>query len=158
LHPQGPSRMFSLYSLRVHVTLDKNVQYALEHALMTYMNRCRILHMGVSGTCNAPYHISYYKPSFIRVPDDCSAAVASLYESCLQDDPKLRPSASEVSLALEREFCLARPHDDPAQTPEPSTFGTGAPSSPATQSMETSGPVTPIGFQVSEPCIGGAPS
>ncbi len=49
-----------------------------------------------------------------RVPEECSREVASLYESCLQDDPKLRPSAADVVAALERDLCVERSESDPA--------------------------------------------
>jgi hypothetical protein len=40
----------------------------------------------------------------VRVPEDCSAAVASLYKSCLEDNPELRPTASEIFNKLEQEY------------------------------------------------------
>jgi hypothetical protein len=57
---------------------------------------------------------------FSRVGEECSAAVASLYESCLQDDPKLRPTASQIVAILEEESPVtdaAQPAWDPTVNP-----------------------------------------
>jgi hypothetical protein len=40
---------------------------------------------------------------FHRVGKECSAAAALLYQACLQHDPKLRPSASEIVSLLEKD-------------------------------------------------------
>ncbi len=37
------------------------------------------------------------------MPEDCSAAVAALYESCVVEDPTLRPSASDIVSTLEQQ-------------------------------------------------------
>jgi hypothetical protein len=39
-----------------------------------------------------------------RIGNDCSAAVASLYEACLEDDPKLRPTAPDIVHILETDW------------------------------------------------------
>ncbi len=49
-----------------------------------------------------------------RVPEECSHVVACLYESCMQDDPVLRPSAADVVATLESEFCFGRSQSAPA--------------------------------------------
>jgi hypothetical protein len=49
-----------------------------------------------------------------RVPEECSSTIASLYDSCLQDDPGLRPAAADVVASLEREFGVRRAQSAPA--------------------------------------------
>jgi serine/threonine protein kinase len=44
-----------------------------------------------------------------RVGKECSAAAASLYQACLQHDPKLRPSASEIVTTLEKNMIWTGP-------------------------------------------------
>jgi hypothetical protein len=63
-------------------------------------------------------HVQSHVCSFFRVPEDCSAVVAALYESCLQDDPRLRPPASEIVSVLEKEvrFGAGRANSGPAPT------------------------------------------
>jgi hypothetical protein len=45
-----------------------------------------------------------------RAGKECSAAVASLCEACLQDDPKLRPTASEIVCTLEDDWVGLQSH------------------------------------------------
>jgi hypothetical protein len=59
-----------------------------------------------------------------RVREECSEIVASLIESCLQDDPKQRPTASEIVCILEQEFCCDRAQSAPAPSVEPLAVAT----------------------------------
>lgn len=58
-----------------------------------------------------PHRVCLSKPTCLprRVPEDCPQGVADLWQACLADSPRLRPSAANVQAALKRLQSVPRP-------------------------------------------------